>query len=872
MKLLRQFSALFRRKTLDADMAEEMREHLERRVQANIAAGMPPEEARYAAQRVFGGVDQLKEIAREQRSGVWLELFLRDLQFGIRQLIKARGVTAVVILTLGLGIGATTAIFSVVHALLISPLRYVDAHQLVQVQSHHREQGAAGLAPATFSDVASGNESFAALAAQYYYYVNLTGSGTPALLTSADVTADYFRLFGVAPHLGRTWSAEETAAGGTPVVVLSHALWRGQFNSNEAIVGQQVLLDHVAYAVIGVMPASFKDPAGTAQLWRPMRTGMDNLQERSSRYWTIFGRIKPGTALERANQELGLLGQRLELAYPKNYQGWTLKAVDLRRLVVGNYQTGLFVVIGAAGCVMLIMAANVAGLSIVRAAARGKELAIRTALGCTRGQLIRQLLTENLLLAVLGGVLGLLLARLGLGVLLASLPAGWLPRSDEIALNLPVLATAIGLTLLTGLVAGLAPAAATARIDANDVLKNGGHSSAGPSTRRLRSGLVVVELALALVVLSATGLLGRSFVGLMRRDTGIDAARVLSMTVSLPATRYENGPKCWEFFSRAENELSLLPGVEAAGFTHTSPFRWGIPFSFAPVGAQDAAANADLPQAFSDSVSVDFFKSLGIPLRAGRIFTAADSSVPRPLAILNETAARHYFGAGSPVGRFISPDGGRTKFEVVGVVGDVRRAGLTTTAPLQVYRPLSQRTPAFATLMVRTSLPPATLLKSVQEALWRVDPEIPISDVASMDTYVNRSVTQPRLYLTLFSLFALLALLLAAIGLYGLIAHGVEQRTREFGIRTALGASSREILTMVLREGGTLVLPGLVLGCAGALAAARLLQSMVFETSLHDPVVFLGAPLLLGMVAALACVIPARRATKVDPLVALRSE
>jgi len=344
------------------------------------------------------------------------------------------------------------------------------------------------------------------------------------------------------------------------------------------------------------------------------------------------------------------------------------------------------------------------------------------------------------------------------------------------------------------------------------------------------------------------------------------------MTVSLPATRYGDGPKCWDFFSRAEKEVSTLPGVEAAGFTHTSPFRWGIPFSFAPVGAQDAAALADLPQAFSDSVSVDFFQALGIPLRAGRTFTTADNHLVRPMAVLNETAARHYFGVGDPVGRFITPDGGRTKLEVMGVVGDVRRAGLTAAVPLQIYRPLAQRTPAFATLMVRSALPPEALAKSVQAALWRVDSEIPISDVASMDTYVSRSVTQPRLYLTLFGLFAILALLLAAIGLYGLVAHGVEQRTREFGIRTALGARSREILAMVLREGAALVLIGLGLGLVGAFAAARLLQNMIFGTSLHDPAVFLAAPLLLGLVAVLACVIPARRATKIDPLVALRSE
>lgn len=872
MKFLQSLRVLFFRKKLETDMAEEMREHLERRTEANLAAGMSPDEARFAAQRQFGGVDQLKEVARQERGWPWLDALLRDLRFAVRQLVKSRGVTAVVLLTLGLGIGASTAIFSVVHALVLSPLQYRDANQLVQVQSHHPDHGASGLAPATFGDVVAGGDSFAALAAQYYFYVNLTGSDTPALLNSAEVTAEYFNLFGVAAFRGRTWTGEETKPGATPVIVLSHALWRGQFNSRESLIGQQVLLDNVAHTVIGVMPPSFKDPSETAQFWRPMRAGADDLLSRSSRYWTIFGRLKSGVTLERADAELAVITQRLGRAYPQNYEGWMLKAVDLRRLVLGNYRTGLLVVLGAVGCVMAITCANVAGLTIVRAAGRRKELAVRAALGSSRGQLIRQLMVENLLLAVVGGALGVLFARWGLDALLATLPQGWLPRSDEIALSLPVLGATFAVTLLTGLIAGLAPGLAASRVDAGEALKDSGRSSTGPAARRLRSGLVVGEIALALVLLAATGLLGRSFTGLMRADPGIEASRVLSLTVSLPASRYDSPPKFWEFFSRAETEVGALPGVEAAGFTHTSPFRWGIPSYFAPVGAGDVVAPSDLPQAFSDSVSVDFFRALGIPLRAGRTFTTADDHRTAPKVILSEGAARRYFGTENPVGRFITPDGGKNRFEVVGVVGDVRRNGLTSEAPLQVYRPLAQRTPPFAALMVRTSLPPATLAKSVQAALWRVDPEIPVSDVATMDKFVSRSVTQPRLYLTLFSLFAGLALLLAAIGLYGLIAHGVEQRTREFGIRTALGASVRDVLTLVLGEGARLIFVGLALGIGAALVAVRSLQGMVYEISLRDPPVFLGAPILLAVIGVVACLIPARRATKVDPMVALRAE
>ncbi len=871
MKILRQLRSLFRKDKLDAEMAEEMRFHLEQRAVDNAADGLPEDEAQYAAQRRFGNVASIQEQAREERGWIWLEQFWKNLRFAVRSLWRTPGFTTTAVLTLALGIGASTAIFSVVHALLLSPLQYREAGQLVQLQSRHNEQGVSDLAPATFGDIAVGNASFTTVAAQYYYYVNLTGTDAPALLNCADVTADYFKLFDVAPLRGRTWDADDIKPGAVPVVVLGHALWSRQFNASDSVIGRQIMLDGVAHTVIGVMPATFKDPSEIAQLWRPMRAGADDLLNRSSRYWTGFGRLKPNLTLEQANAELATLGRQLVQAHPKNYEGWTLQAVDLRSLVVGDFHRGLLVVLGAVGCVMLITCANVTGLAIVRATTRRKELAVRTALGSTRGQLVRLLLSESLLLATLGGGGGVLLAYWGVPAVLANLPPGWLPRSGEIALNLPVLATSIALTFLTGVAAGLAPGFAASRIDANDALKDCARGSAGPSVRRLRASLIVIELALALVLLTGTGLLGRSFIGLMQKKTGLDASRVLSLTVSLSAKRYDGPARCWDFFSRAQTEVAAVPGVEATGFTQTSPFRWGIPVDFVPVRADAAEAAADMPEAFCDSVSVDYFKAMGIPLLAGRAFTPADDYKVPPIVILSETAARRYFGTENPIGRFISP-GAPARFEVVGVVGDVRRSGLAAATPLQVYRPLAQRTPGFAALMVRTALPPATLAKSVQAALWRVDPDTPVTDVATMDTFVSRSVTQPRLYLALFSLFAALALLLAAIGLYGLIAYSVAQRTREFGIRTALGASAHEVLALVLREGATLIAFGLALGLAGSFAATRLLRTMIFETSLHDPLVFLAVPLLLAAVAAFACYLPARRATKVDPIIALRTE
>ncbi len=797
---------------------------------------------------------------------------LADFRLAARQLAKTPGFTLVAVAVLALGIGASTAIFSVVNALLLTPLRYGDSRPLVQLRSLHPEQGYAALAPATFLEVAAAAGSFESAAAQTYYYYNLTRIGTAARVTGVQATADYFKLWQVPPLLGRTWNPEETRPGAPPVVVLSEQVWRKHFAANPGLIGQTVTIDDVPVTVIGVMPASFQDPWGNGSLWRPMPVDGDVIRDRASRFWSPFARLKPGVTLEAANAELATLAARLAQTYPENHRDWTLVAGDLHRAVVGDYRRGLFIVLGAVGCVMLITCANVAGLNVVRASARRKELALRTALGATRGQLLRQLLAESLLLALIGGGAGVLAGSWGIDALLATVPEGWLPRAAEIALDGPVLAAALALTLATGVVFGVAPGLTAARVDAHEALKETSRASASPAARRLRSVLVVAEIALAFVLLAAAGLLGRSFLAILGQPAGIDATRVLSATVSLSETRYATPDQRRDFYRRAVVAVAALPGVSAAGFTHTSPFRWGIPISFTAVG-QDGTVAANIPPSFYDSVSPDYFRAAGIPLLAGRLFDATDRAGGKPVVLLSAAAARRLFGNDDPVGRFItSGPNSPARFEVVGVVGDVRRNGLANAIPLQAYRPLDQRPTAFATLMVRTSLPPAAVAKSVAAALARVDPETPVSDLSAMDAVISRGVTQPRLYLTLFTVFAGIALLLSAVGLYGLIAYGVAQRTREFGIRAALGASPRTVLVQVIRESAGLVAAGLGLGLACALVAVRLLQEMLFETSVYDPVVFVGVPFLLAAVALAACFIPARRATRVDPLVALRAE
>ncbi len=803
---------------------------------------------------------------------------MNNFRYALRQLRKSPGFTFVAVLTLALGIGANTAIFTVVHAVLLSPLPFPDADRIVAVQSRNLQENLKGLgfAPAGFRDVEKQVTSFEAIAAYRYNYDNLTRVEKPTSVSGSLVTQDYFRVLGEKALIGRTFTPEDAAANAKPTVLLSYDFWQKQFGGRRDLVGQTVTLDDVPHEVIGVMPRTFKDPFGIAAEWRLFpNEGGENFVA-NARFWAVIGHMKADVPMSTVQAELGTISARLAQSDAKFYKGWDINLSPLRDQVVGNYREGLLLVVGAALVVLLITCANVAGLQFVRASTRQREVAIRLALGASRGAVARGHLIESLLLVAVGGLGGVLLASWGLDVLLASLARDWIPRSDEIALNTTVLLVTGVTALVTGILFGLFPAWHATRIDAIDSLRDGGKGgSAGLQSVRLRGALVIAQIALTLVLLVCAGLVWKSFAAITRVNPGIQIENTLSMVITLAPTQYDTGPKRIDYFRQLLERTSVIPGVESVAFTQTMPFTWGIPATFSVYGSSNDENK--LPPAIYDSVSPSYFSTMHIPLLAGRVFAETDNAQSPGVIMISQSTAKKFFPNEDPIGkRLILPPGRQqpnpVPLEIIGVVGDVPRDGLNADTPYQVYASLNQRAWAFATLLVRSPLPVETLTQTVQRAIWAFNPEQTISNVAPVRTLVKQSLTQPQLYLTLFSLFALLALLLASIGLYGLIAYSVAQRTREFGIRFALGAQIGDVLRLVLGQGARLTALGLVLGLLGAAGVARLMQTLLFHTAAYDPLVFGGVVLVLAVIGLLAALLPALRATKADPVAALRTE
>jgi putative ABC transport system permease protein len=819
-----------------------------------------------------------------------METLLQDLRYGVRMLLKKPVFTLIAVLTLALGIGTNTAIFSVVNAVLLRPLPYAEPERLLAVGS--ASQRAPGVRNAVsypdFVDWRERNRTLEAIAVYHSATLTLTGAGAPAHLHGQVVSAELFDVLGARPQLGRVFTRPEERGGARYAAIISHGLWRQRFDSDPHIIGRALTLEHKPFEVIGVMPPGFQFPiqAEPVEIWvtpaldfeAPVEPGKQPVTERRGyRYLDAVARLKPGVTLAQAQAEMAGVAAALAKEYPDNNTGNGIILIPLLRDLTGDYRQALGVVFAAVACVLLIACANLANLLLARASARQRELAVRAALGAGRVRIVRQLLTESMLLALVGGWCGLLLAWWGQESLLRFLPED-LPRLSEIALNRQTFGFSFVVSLLTGVVFGLAPAWRAARIDLNEVLKDGLRGASADAGRAwLRSALVVAEVALALMLLIGASLLVQTFARLKREPLGFDARNVLTASLSFSETAYAKPEQKIAFIQQALERVRALPGVASASAVLPLPLSGdGVGGSFEFVGRP--AQRGDEPTTQVRWVSLDYYRTMKMSVLAGHDFTARDDLKATPVAIVNRAFVKKYFHNENPLGKQMSlPIGVRadsTVFQIVGVVSDVKHwKELGRPAEPELYLPYAQL-PFInqMSLVVRTAVAPAALADDVARAVHTLDGEAVLSDVKTLEQYLGNAVSQPRFSALLFGLFALLALLLGAVGLYGVVAYSVAQRTREIGIRLALGAPRGAVLRLVMRQGMSLTLLGVTLGLLASYALTRLLKSLLYGVTPTDPLTFATIALLLTFVALLACWIPARRAMKVDPLIAIRCE
>src|SRR6266498_4293972 len=871
-----------RRNRFDRELEEEMRFHLEMKAEENAEAGIEPEEARYAAQRQFGNQTLLWEVSRDMWSYRILETFAQDLRYGLWMMLKNPGFTAVAALTLALGIGANTAIFTVVNAVLLQPLPFHEPERLVRVWRSSAEDDRTALSFPDFADIRAKQTVFERMAAWRSGDCTLTGQGDPVNLSGLVVTAELFPLLGVTPQLGRGFTPEEDQAGNR-AVILSHSLWQNRFNSDPNVAGKTVTINSQSYNVAGVMPAEFKFPIRNdpVDLWVSLAAVAEGREPLTSqRGWLAFGvigRLKPNVTAPQAEAALRVIVDNLARQHTESSDFLRARVLPFHQEVVRDVRLGLMLMFGAVGCVLLIACANVANLLLQRATTRRKEIAIRAALGAGRWRIFRQLLTESLLLALGGGVIGWLLA-VWLTKLLISLAPRGLPRAPEAGMDARVLGFAVLVSLATGVIFGLAPALQAAKTDLNEALKDGAKGGGGGRGNRFRNALIVVEVALTLTLLVCSGLLLNSFLRLQRVDPGFDSHNVLTFRIDLPSNRYSQQAQVAPFYQQLISRLEAAPGVKSvSAISHLplSSHRGTTGFSI-----EGIATPPDNPVPYLTdfrAVTPGYFKTMGMQLIKGREFTPRDELRSTQVAIINEALARRYFPNQDPLGKRVMPgvgidERGWLMREIVGVVRDSKHVSLREEPPPNIYLPHGQFPRQGMTLVVRAANGPNMLIGVVQKEAHALDSELPVFEIRTLDQYLASSVAEPKFSALLLGLFAGLALILSCIGLYGVMSYVVAQRTRELGIRMALGAQTRDVLKLVIRQGIGLTLLGAAIGVAVAVALTRMMKSWLFGVSPTDPLTFAVAALLLTIVALLSCWIPARRAAKVDPITALRFE
>jgi predicted permease len=876
--------SLARRQRVEEDLDKELRFHLEQQLEENLAAGMPPAEARRAALRKLGGVTQIQEECRDMRRTDYIENFWRDLRYALRALRKNPGFTVVIVLTLALAIGANSAIFSVIDGVLLRPLPYPEANRIVRVFFHSASYAKFPLNPFDFRDFRRLIRSFESLAGFTRADLQLSGTGQPERFTGFAVTAGFFHVLGLHPARGHEFNANAEIPGNEQQVILSDRLWRNRFAADPNIVGRKITLDSRPFTVAGVMPPGTEHPGNayngvahgeTVDLWWPFAFRGDPTQ-RGSHYLEAIGRLKKGVSSTEAQAEMNALIAQVGRDHPGALAGWQALVIPLYQEIVGPSQRLLLVLLGAVGLVLLIACANAANLLLARATARQREIAVRTALGAGRSRLVRQMLTESLLIALIGGVCAIAIAVVGVRTLVALLPAGF-PRADTIHVNAAVFAFTLLVALATGVLFGLAPALQAARTDVQDTLRAGGRGAGGSRGHlRLRSVLVVGEVSLACLLLIGAGLMLRSFVNLLRADPGFRPEHLLTARVSLPDATYKP-LETLRFWGRLAESLNSVAGIRAAGVGTDLPWT-GYDDNIGGFTIEGKKPPADQEfHARYHVASPGYFRAMGIPLVRGRFFTAGDNMKGTPAMIVNRSMARRYWPNEDALGKRITFDDHPKEKDwmtIVGIVGDVKDKPDSPAAEMALWWPIDQ-TPVSVNGMavaVRGSSEPALLANDLRRAVRQLDPTLAVANISSMDDIADANVSTPRFALFLVALFAGLALTLAAIGIYGVISYAVSQRTQEFGLRMALGAQPGDVRRLVLRQGVKLALAGVALGLVGALALGRVLWSLLYQVSAADPVTFASVSAIAIAVAVLACYLPARRATAVDPANALRSE
>ncbi|HXR99291.1 MAG TPA: ABC transporter permease [Pyrinomonadaceae bacterium] len=807
---------------------------------------------------------------------------MNDLQYGLRMLWKHKSVSGIALLTLALGIGVNSAIFSIVNAVVLRPLPYPESERLMVVWGNLHKTGLEEIeiSALEFQDFQQQCQAFEHIAAYAIQGLNLTGVDQPERVRGATVSANLFPTLRVQPQLGRNFTVDEDRAGNDAVVILGDSLWQRRFGGDPSVINKTVQLDGRTLTVIGVMPANFHFPDRDTEAWIPLAFTPDLLEEnnRGSHFLNVIGRLKSGVTPSQAQADLDTVTTRLSQEHVSTYRGGFSASIrSLHEELVGNLRRAMLVLLGAVGLVLLIACANVAHLRLASATSRYREFAIRAALGANRARVVRQFMTESLLLSFIGGALGLTLAVWVVRALVVLMPKDT-PRLEEIKLDYRVVLFTLGTSLLTGIVFGLAPSFQAARTNLNDVLKEAGRGGDASRRLKLRNLLVVSEFALSLVLLIGAGLMVKSLLRLQEVKPGFDSANLLTMRIALPSSKYETFTKSHTFFQQLLDQLEARPEVESVGAINLLPFGGGGGDRSFSIQDQPTASGHARPDEQVRFVTPGYFRAMSIPLLTGRDFTRRDLPDTPQVAIVNSAFARKFWPNDNALGKRISFQNNNPKwYEIVGVVGNVKHRGLDIQDHAEIYIPAFQ--PLFADgnvpalyLAVRTKSDPLLLAPAMRSEVAALDRDQPIYSLMTMDQRISDSIAPRRFNMFILGLFAALALVLAAIGIYGIMAFSVVQRTHEIGVRMALGASTRDVLTLVMRNGFKLALIGIIVGLVAAFAATRVLSSLLYEVSARDPLIFVLDAILLAMAALLACYIPARRATKVDPLVALRYE